>query len=172
MAAQKLRRGLPRVAGGDAWPPASEVEVADAAASDAVAEAPPIVEAAPNAEPASAVAGAPAPAAEQQAVPAATTQSRTAALRRGLPRTPGGEPWPPAGAAAAVAASEPVEAPSAPVLAAATQSASTPTAATKEARPSARSESAIAPAVESVSGSALRRGLPRSPGGEPWRPRV
>ena len=79
----KLRRGLPRVPGGEPWPPAGTVNVADA-----------LVEAAP-------IEAAPTPvSADTVEVP----------LRRGLPRVPGGEPWPPAGtvkvAAPAVPAAE------------------------------------------------------------------
>ena len=79
----ELRRGLPRVPGGEPWPPAGTVNVADA-----------LVEAAP-------IEAAPTPvSADTVEVP----------LRRGLPRVPGGEPWPPAGtvkvAAPAVPAAE------------------------------------------------------------------
>lgn len=71
MAAQQtpLRRGLPRVAGGEPWPPAGavvELEVPE----EVVAPA---------------------------AVSADTTAGLSAVpLRRGLPRVPGGEPFPPA----------------------------------------------------------------------------
>ena len=72
-----LRRGLPRVAGGESWPPASVA--GDASHSTAS------VGSADN------------------AAPTHTNQIR---LRQGLPRTEGGEPWPPiayAGAASAQA---------------------------------------------------------------------
>lgn len=72
-----LRRGLPRVAGGESWPPASIA--GDASHSTAS------VGSADN------------------AAPTHTNQIR---LRQGLPRTEGGEPWPPiayAGAASAQA---------------------------------------------------------------------
>ena len=66
----ELRRGLPRVPGGEPWPPAGTVDVADAPVEAAQVEA------------------APAPVSDDTVeVP----------LRRGLPRVPGGEPWPPAG---------------------------------------------------------------------------
>lgn len=116
----ELRRGLPRVPGGEPWPPAGTVEVADAPVEAALVEAAPI-EAAPT--PVSADTG---------EVP----------LRRGLPRVPGGEPWPPAGtvkvAAPAVPAAE--------------------TATVDDAEP--------AHTVEVP----LRQGLPRVEGGEPWPP--
>lgn len=64
----QLRRGLPRVAGGQPWPPAGTVEIEDAPAAAAAPTAPP------------------------------ATETVATPLRRGLPRVPGGEPWPPAGA--------------------------------------------------------------------------
>ena len=69
----ELRRGLPRVEGGQPWPPAGTVEIEDA----------PTVVAAPTAPPA--------------------TETVETPLRRGLPRVPGGEPWPPAGTVRVVA---------------------------------------------------------------------
>ncbi|MBA5244308.1 cytochrome b/b6 domain-containing protein [Corynebacterium haemomassiliense] len=66
----ELRRGLPRVPGGEPWPPAGTVDVADAPTEDTAADVAPVADAAETAE---------------------------VALRRGLPRVPGGEPWPPAG---------------------------------------------------------------------------
>ena len=73
----ELRRGLPRVPGGEPWPPAGTVDVADTPVGAAPVET------------------APAPvSADTVEVP----------LRRGLPRVPGGEPWPPAGTVAAPAA--------------------------------------------------------------------
>ena len=80
----ELRRGLPRVPGGEPWPPAGTVDVADAPVEDVAADVAPVADAAETAE---------------------------VALRRGLPRVPGGEPWPPAGtvkvAVPAGAAAEP-----------------------------------------------------------------
>ncbi|WP_460800854.1 cytochrome b/b6 domain-containing protein [Microbacterium sp. GXF6406] len=94
---------------------------------------------------------------------AETVASPTVALRRGLPRTPGGEPWPPADAGAR-AVVDPVAVQ--PISAA--SSVNDP-----EAAPAA--EPLVAERVERVevavpSGIALRRGLPRTPGGEPWPP--
>ena len=96
-----LRRGLPRIAGGEPWPPAGAsaslvpelVEGTRPAVSDAstglAATAAPAVASAP-AGPANA--------------PAAALAQAGSALRRGLPRVGGGDPWPPAGTAAAVSA--------------------------------------------------------------------
>ncbi|WP_062516322.1 cytochrome b/b6 domain-containing protein [Demequina gelatinilytica] len=81
----------------------------------------------------------------------------TPAVRRGLPRVPGGEPWPPAGAAPAA-----VHAATEVLAAAAAPPASAP--------PTAPVEASRTAAVEAPGGVALRRGLPRTPGGEPWPP--
>ncbi len=90
------------------------------------------------------------------------TYART--LRRGLPRRPGAEPWPPAGAvspAAAVspdtAASTVLERPEAPPAAVETTQ---PVVPVHENRTFASSGAS----------RTLRRGLPRTPGGEPWPP--
>src|SRR5690606_23757373 len=113
MASRMLRRGLPRVAGGDPWPPAGEVDVADAAVTTAAE--PSVAESAPAAaaEPAPTTAAAEsAPVAEPVEAPAAVPSPSAISgtgvtARRGLPRTPGGEPWPPADAAAPAAAVAP-----------------------------------------------------------------
>lgn len=108
-----LRRGLPRVAGGEPWPPAAIVRVdrssalavtppaglpavvggtavvgeeADAAAADSPAAAD--VPAAPV------LATVDTPAASGPAGPTVDTVTEQVVLRRGLPRTAGGEPWP------------------------------------------------------------------------------
>ena len=97
-----LRRGLPRIAGGEPWPPAgasaslvpelvegTRPAVADASTGLAATAAP-------------AVASAPAGPAN---APAAALAQAGSALRRGLPRVGGGAPWPPAGTALVVAES-------------------------------------------------------------------
>ncbi|MCT9819749.1 cytochrome b/b6 domain-containing protein [Microbacterium sp. W1N] len=180
-----LRRGLPRAAGGEAWPPAGE------AAGDAVAA--PVVDAATSVAeaPAAPVAGAARPVAEVTATPvaaesaavvssppvadvepAAAPAAPTAAsvtLRRGLPRTPGGEPWPPASATAAVAAV--ASAPAALTLdTVAPAAAAAPAAATPVVDAPAAVTAAAASAVADAGGASLRRGLPRTTGGEPWPP--
>ncbi|MCK6065910.1 MULTISPECIES: cytochrome b/b6 domain-containing protein [Microbacterium] len=162
--ARSVRRGLPRVAGGDPWPPADVVAVTadgpDAPPTSTAASAPAAVEV-----PAPAVERA-APAVNDAATaPARTTASRPQ-VRRGLPRVPGGEPWPPADAAVpaaqATVASPHASAEPAPQSSAAAES----PAAHASARPSAPPVAAAA----AGDGVALRRGLPRVAGGEPWPP--
>ncbi|PCE14693.1 hypothetical protein AUC47_16175 [Microbacterium sp. SZ1] len=100
-------------------------------------------------------------------------------LRRGLPRTPGGEPWPPAGVVEVAVVEAPVvEAPIEPPVV------------ERTARDETRKDSSVAapPVVDAsvveprvveraepddtrhTAGTTLRRGLPRTPGGEPWPP--
>lgn len=100
--AQQLRRGLPRVPGGEPWPPAGEAPVSVAAPSGAPAAGATPTPAVADTTPAPAAVAA----ATERATPAApaTLTPGTTPLRRGLPREPGGEPWPPAGLAPAVAA--------------------------------------------------------------------
>ena len=146
----ELRRGLPRVPGGEAWPPAGVVAAFDVASSGGVNEGV-------------------APAARRATVPPADVATASApratddgAFRRGLPRTPGGEPWPPAEAAPRFT----VAAPPVSSSAAAPDRAEAETKGLKasvEARVGASSRSAR-------SATGLRRGLPRVVGGEPWPP--
>ncbi|NYE18828.1 cytochrome b/b6 domain-containing protein [Microbacterium immunditiarum] len=163
-----LRRGLPRVAGGEPWPPNGdapagvvEVESAPAASAPAVAEAE-----APSAPAAERAQRDEAPAAvETMVADAASPVAATGVVRRvrrGLPRLPGGEPWPPESALPSTPVAVHAEAPSAPVAARAQRDeAQAPTAATAPA--------AAAPAA-ATSTRPLRRGLPRTSGGEPWPP--
>lgn len=120
--ARQLRRGLPRVPGGEPWPPAGEVSVPGRAlpgapggppsgspsAGAAQAPAPPAPAAPAAAAAAQAVPAAASPAAAPASAPAAalaaTPATGSTSLRRGLPRVPGGELWPPAGLAPAAAA--------------------------------------------------------------------
>ncbi|MGF3053951.1 cytochrome b/b6 domain-containing protein [Microbacterium sp. YY-03] len=91
-----LRRGLPRVAGGDPWPPAGS-----APAGAVPAAAAPVAEAVAPAAEVPAAAAAPVVAAPATSAPAAAViQGEAVALRRGLPRVAGGEGWPPAGSVA------------------------------------------------------------------------
>lgn len=132
----------------------------------------------------------PADAEPQPARAEAPVASVAVPLRRGLPRAPGGEPWPPAGevqVASPSAAAAPSAAPASSAPSVAVEQQETPAAqniieppeSTTEAAPSG--VAAPAPAVTApVAGSAgrpeiagmsdvpLRRGLPRVPGGEPW----
>lgn len=143
----RIRQGLPRVPHGAPWPPVTETETAHAPVAPvaAVKEAP-----APPAPPA------PPEVAETPAAAAPVMVSHE--LRRGLPRTPGGEPWPPAVVAAPAA-------PTAPVTAEPVAEESAPVA----APPAPAAAAAVPSDVETVTEDvALRRGLPRVAGGAPW----
>lgn len=125
-----VRRGLPRVPGGEPWPPASSIpaERVTVAASASAAAARP--EVAPPLAPEPAKAAEVAATSETKrppATPAPEAPAGATALRRGLPRVPGGEPWPPAGFAPTVQA-----APAAEVAQDAGTDASTPRVATPE----------------------------------------
>lgn len=104
-----VRRGLPRVPGGEPLPPASTivhatpvVERVQRDEAHALAEPP----AAPAAPATTAVPATPAAAHTTPAAAKAQASGAGSALRRGLPRTPGGEPWPSAGFAPAVIVEE------------------------------------------------------------------
>ncbi|MDN3905555.1 cytochrome b/b6 domain-containing protein [Arthrobacter sp. YD2] len=119
-------------------------------------------------------------------MPAATTT-----LRRGLPRRPGGEPWPEvdggvvgvgrgaqtaaAEAGAADMQAEVAPAEGAPQVATEAATPQEPAESTAQAVPAAEAPEPTdqpTPPTESASSAtvSLRRGLPRSPGGEPWPP--
>lgn len=94
-----VRRGLPREAGGEPWPPASFVpqgSTAPVAPSAVAAPAEPL----PAAATATLVEGSPAVvgvgAETQGGAAGRASSSAVRPVRRGLPRVPGGEPWPPA----------------------------------------------------------------------------
>ncbi len=149
------RQGLPRVAGGEPWPPVFEI-AGGAAAPAAVAEASapaPVADVSETVATAAAVA--------PTVVPAAAPAAR--AVRRGLPRVPGGEPWPPAAAAPAVETAAAVEAP-------VTTATDVPVAAARVEPLPAASTATAASVPSADGGAALRRGLPRTPDGEPWPP--
>ena len=168
-----LRRGLPRVAGGDAWPPAGIVPAgatpalasADGAAS--VSPAPVASAAEPTVD-----ASAPAVTAAAASPAAPATAAVSTPLRRGLPRTRGGEAWPPASAVAATTASP--AAPAATAAAAAATptevAAAVPAAVSGAATGATAAGHAVAAAAASTAGEPLRRGLPRTTGGDPWPP--
>ncbi|WP_149083668.1 MULTISPECIES: cytochrome b/b6 domain-containing protein [Microbacterium] len=178
MATRMLRRGLPRVPGGEPWPPAGvTVETGDAVEPSGMAAAVEAPEAAPVATPAERAEDRPVPVTPDDTAPAATPDAAPRpVLRRGLPRVPGGEPWP---TSAVAPAASPVAAfPGATAHAA---DAATPTAsaapASASAAPAAPTAPASAPAsaavptpTTSAGGESVRRGLPRVPGGEPWPP--
>ena len=114
-----LRRGLPRVPGGEPWPPASAFASVAPAATATTPETAAVPDAG-TAPSASRPAGTPAPT-SPAAVTAATEPPAAAVigaeLRRGLPRAPGGEPWPPAGIRARALAPSSKSAPDAGVSA-------------------------------------------------------
>jgi thiosulfate reductase cytochrome b subunit len=120
-----IRRGLPRVAGGPSWPPA------DAAAPEHT-----VLD---HAEPAAPT--------EQEHSTLSAVISKQAQIRRGLPRTAGGEPWPPGATVVQLKDG---------------RRAGTPGPADM---PTPTGASAPRPAATS-----LRRGLPRLEGGDPWPP--
>ncbi|MFJ2145128.1 cytochrome b/b6 domain-containing protein [Glutamicibacter sp. NPDC087831] len=183
---QSIRQGLPRVAGGDPWPPAelfapaagAAVPAGPSAVEDAaepVLDQPvgPSVPAEPTPGQASASSGASAPAAE----PVADQGAVAGLLRQGLPRVAGGGPWPPAGtpvAANAPAASQNASAAPAPepVAELVGEPVAEPVAESAPAAPEPVATAGTAPAtaVSSAGAPAVRRGLPRTAGAEPWPP--
>ncbi|KTR93865.1 hypothetical protein NS220_10970, partial [Microbacterium testaceum] len=101
--------------------------------------------------------------------------------RRGLPRVPGGEPWPPVAAGAPAAGSDaspesgvPEAADARPADASTSQNVADLAESASDSSGSARlSESERTPPADSDAAdpprvTAVRRGLPRVPGGEPW----
>ncbi|MCR2763032.1 cytochrome b/b6 domain-containing protein [Microbacterium sp. zg.B48] len=183
---QTRRRGLPRRPGGDPWPPAGEA-------------APEPEPTAPQAEAAGSTGSEPLRVTAEPGVGAATVAPQAEAagaartIRRGLPRVPSGEPWPPAGrvpVGAAGAASVTDTAAAGPATTATAvhpqESDSAMTSSIPDAAAAASGSAAVsapaaavpAPAVAAVPASdgadssdrPLRRGLPRVPGGEAWPP--
>ncbi len=96
-----------------------------------------------------------------------TSEGRT--LRRGLPRTPGGEPWPAVGAVAAGAPTATRREEPNPVVAAVAETVVDASPLVTSEAPAAVATSAPV-AVSPGDGPSLRRGLPRTPGGESWPP--
>ena len=126
-----LRRGLPRVADGQPWPPVDAVAVE------------------PDLDVTGDLSGSPAAPAAEHAVPA---NSVSTPLRRGLPRIPGGQPWPPADSVA-VAADPDVQ----QVLPAATER-------------TAPEQPAAEQSAETLTTVAVRQGLPRTASAGPFPP--
>lgn len=198
MATRMLRRGLPRVPGGEPWPPGglaspagaddatdadavtlAAANVADDARADAAADAAAPVDAAPVGLPDVPPAAPTVESSPESGAPGRVTEEAGAAtvLRRGLPRVPGGEPWPPSDARPvqqSASAEEPTPAtapaPAAPAVspAAATSVAAARLDQTNESTPAASAGGAGAPSA--AAGAAVRRGLPRVAGGESWPP--
>jgi len=165
-----FRQGLPRVAGGDPWPPVTEVvpqvePVAPPVAveSDVAPQAPEVT---------SEVVADLAPAVISDVAPASATPAKS--LRQGLPRIVDGQPWPPAQtlvttSAAAPARSEPVVAAPVADSAAPAEAEVEPDAAAAEVAPA--STTALASPIATGGESAtIRRGLPRVADGEAWPP--
>src|SRR5699024_8448789 len=163
-----LRRGLPRIPGGEAWPPEGTLAPSTEFVPQVPGAAPAVDATTP--EPAAAVESVPKP-----ATPAPAPTSAGETFRRGLPRVAGGEPWPPAdappaGLAAAVSSPAAAKAPpSAPAEQAPPESAITEVA-PSEAVPAATAAPGPAQPPPATEGSEARRGLPRPAGGEPWPP--
>lgn len=113
MTIQRVRRGLPRVTGGEPWPPVGPAAVADAAPrlDDAAFKA----ATAPTVQQPAAAAETPATSALMGGTAGRTATVGGRTLRRGLPRLVAGEPWPPADVAPTpVTPSLPVAAPAPP----------------------------------------------------------
>jgi thiosulfate reductase cytochrome b subunit len=213
--ARSIRRGLPRTPGGESWPPSGEAPGTNGDGAGTEVLVGTLVKAAPRHDAGTDTsappdaAGPPEVAGPESGVPEATDPApadREAVsatpggrmLRRGLPRVPGGEPWPPADAAAETTAGETAgsqaagasvgaatgaavaAAGAAETVAAGSTRAGSTGAGSAEVSPSreAAEEVAVAagPSATSVEtpavaeGGALRRGLPRVAGGEPWPP--
>lgn len=176
---RELRRGLPRVPGGEGWPPAdaSFTPIDADGPDDAVARAHGTPLAPPSPE-------APASAAPETEVPPADAPGGTPreetplvsepgpVLRQGLPRVPGGEPWPPAGA---ITRTGMQSAPSPQIGEAAADHlgvADSGSDTSNEPHPAVSESPASVPPETSggLTEVTLRRGLPRTPGGDPWPP--
>ncbi|MCK2023880.1 cytochrome b/b6 domain-containing protein [Microbacterium sp. kSW2-24] len=160
-----LRRGLPRVPGGEPWPPAGASAgwvPSTGSGTQVSAERGPSTSSGTQVLPAET---------EWVAEPVEASPHETpSSLRRGLPRTPGGEPWPPVGAPAGrgpstgsgTQVSEPVADPVPDPEPVAEQE--------SVAERNRVAEPVEASAHETPVTSGIRRGLPRTPGGEPWPP--
>jgi thiosulfate reductase cytochrome b subunit len=121
--AQKVRRGLPRVPGGEPWPPSQTASPTAAAVPAAHAtvpvsnvapvapgsSAPTVASPAPTRAVSAPAASAPAVSAPAASAPAASAPAAADGIRRGLPRVVGGEPWPPAGTVALATVAAPVD---------------------------------------------------------------
>ncbi|WP_436448608.1 cytochrome b/b6 domain-containing protein [Microbacterium sp. I2] len=176
-AAPPMRRGLPRVPGGEPWPPAS-VAAAQVAKRTTSAPAEPQGATPERAVPVGEAAQMPAPGTdaspEEQGVPTrgaapewrgtsriegrSTTEvaADAKALRRGLPRVAGGKPWPPAGLAPVARTAH--DGPAAEVAQHAGTDVATPPVATPE--PPTAGETVVAASV--VAPAATQSGVPLS----------
>lgn len=174
----RLRQGLPRVPQGAPWPPVASppVDVMPAAADPVPATAPvpspqPVDVPATDtvAAPAPPVPPSPAAAPEDEAVATAAVGSPRHAggpLRQGLPRTPGGPPWPPETTFPESAGSVPPKA--APVASAMESTQPTPPAPAVATPSQPAAATAVPPASGATETVTLRQGLPRIPGQGAW----
>ena len=161
--AGQMRQGLPRVPGGALWPAAGSLRIEapviakeTASLSPTVAVEQPVPAEHPAVQPLSSVE--PVRAAELSG--AATPRL----LRRGLPRVTGGGPWPSADLVAPSA--PPLGAPASPVV---ERETSVPASAVAKVLATRSAATASVFAADLVpSGTALRRGLPRTAGGAHW----
>lgn len=169
--ARSVRRGLPRVSGGDPWPPAGDPVAPAPGTQEIAAEAVSRPDASP--EPVAAAVE-PVPGTTDAASADVSRQigspERFTRIRRGLPRESGGDPWPPVTDAAPTATSG-----AAGVVPAVAPEAASPAPASLETAELATSPephaSAEAPASsQQAPAGSMRRGLPRAVGGDPWPP--
>ncbi|MEZ3158388.1 cytochrome b/b6 domain-containing protein [Microbacterium sp. BWR-S6Y] len=195
------RRGLPRVPGGEPWPPAvSGADSDDVAVPGADAAAVPGTVSAASAQNGAEVASGPretsgptsssseqrsadaapsAPGSVEEpgaadpsaAIAPAVADAEPVGVRRGLPREPGGEPWPPASVAPGKRpAAEPDRSSR---TAAATPAPEVPPLAADSVEPARGADAAsvaVTPTGADAATAGVRRGLPREAGGEPWPP--
>ncbi|HWM15824.1 MAG TPA: cytochrome b/b6 domain-containing protein, partial [Microbacterium sp.] len=151
--AGSVRRGLPRVPGGQPWPPAGDAPVQGA---EAVASTPANPQ---ELTPEHGVSAPSAPSAESRPI------------RRGLPRVPGGEPWPAAASAGPAVqmaeAAAPVPAQTQDVTLEQSADAREDVPVTQQAGTDAATKRVV---TAEASETPIRRGLPRVVGGEPWPP--
>lgn len=193
-----LRSGLPRVEGGDPWPPEGTIGepfeegaswLPETAETEELDEGSPVEAAESDVTDAEestgtvASAEAEGPVEDSVEEPAEVPVAAEVPLRRGLPRVEGGEPWPPeglapagvkaTGASAAPVASAESSAPEEPAA-----EEGVPVEDPTEDAASAESEAAEPAAADAASAAEsapaaevpLRRGLPRVAGGDPWPP--
>jgi thiosulfate reductase cytochrome b subunit len=169
-----LRRGLPRVSGGHPWPPEDARHIPSA--EDVVNEATQITQSTGNPED---TAGA--PVAVEHSEPASAPRTSTfiqapvqeptrsgPQLRRGLPRTSGGDAWPPAVLPVAAFQRAPESETAAQLVAeSVNDTGAKPQENTTRAAAAAPADAAADHAMETVDVK-LRQGLPRPGSSDPW----
>lgn len=171
---RRLRQGLPRTPGGEPWPPPGFVTIedrpdylaesvwVDSRAPIAQSSTPGTVNAAGPVERSN-----PAPQlASDETAPGPTRNRRHVPLRRGLPRAVGGEAWPAAGFGVLVVADEELDLRTAEDDPLKARAATGLTTSTRDATVVDDAEEASEPTI--LIHVPLRRGLPRTPEGDPW----